>query len=273
MEKLLLEKYLQPMSFYIFGIEVRYYGVMIAIGILSGFLLGCWLAKKKGYSEDVPYVLVLTVVPSAILGARLYFLISEGRPIIEWWSRFEGLGIYGGIMGGVLAVYIYARAKKVSFFAVADLLVPCLIMGQILGRWGNFFNGEAHGVMVDFDFFPISTYINNGIEPAGFYLATFFYESFLNALGFILLLRIYFRQKKAGTTLATYLIWYGCVRALIEPFRTDSMKLIGESEFLLNKINFLISIAIAGIGVLILWLNNKGKISQDDKGLFEGVRP
>jgi phosphatidylglycerol:prolipoprotein diacylglycerol transferase len=142
-----------------------------------------------------------------------------------------------------------------------------LLLAQSIGRWGNFFNQEAHGFMVDWNLFPFTVFINNGIEPTGYYLATFFYESILNLIGFAFLFWMFHKQKKHGTTSACYMIWYGISRAIVEPLRTDSLHLFGNSDFVLNRVSFLVSIAIIILGVVILVLNKKGIFSQNDERL------
>ena len=259
------------MGFYLGNLWIGYYGIMIASALLIGLILCDVLCRKKGFDNNIPYVLVLIIVPLAILGARLYYIIfSDQLTLADFFDfshgGFRGLAIYGGIIGGLLGVIIYACIKKCSLVTLTDLIAPALILGQSIGRWGNFFNQEAYGIAVNFDCFPITVFIDNGLDY-GPHLATFFYESILNLIGFIVVLLVYLRQKKYGTATATYLIWYGVVRMIIEPLRTDSLLIVPGNDFVFNRISFVISIAIVVLGVVLLYQNKKGKISQNDQNL------
>lgn len=260
------------MGFEIFGVHIAYYGIIIASGLLIGILLCDFLCRKRGYDNNIPYVLVLIMVPLAILGARLYYIVfSDQLTMADFFDLsnggFQGLAIYGAEIGGFLGVVIYCSFKKCSLFPILDLIVPALILGQCIGRWGNFFNQEAYGVATNWTVFPFAVYI----EAVGeYHLATFFYESFLNFIGFWVLLTVYLKEKKHGIATATYLIWYGIVRALIEPLRTDSLLIPGTTaDFVFNRISFVLSIALVILGVVLLVLNKKGKLSQNDKQLFK----
>lgn len=260
------------MGFEIFGIHIAYYGIIIAAGLLIGILLCDFLCRKRGYDNNIPYVLVLIIVPLAILGARLYYIVfSDQLTIADFFDMsnggFQGLAIYGAEIGGLLGVVIYCSVKKCSVFAITDLIVPALILGQSIGRWGNFFNQEAFGIATEWTAFPFAVYIDVLGE---YHLATFFYESFLNFIGFWVLLTVYLKQTKHGTATATYFIWYGIVRSLIEPLRTDSLLIPGTTaDFVFNRISFVLSIALVVVGVVLLFLNKKGKLSQNDKQLFK----
>jgi phosphatidylglycerol:prolipoprotein diacylglycerol transferase len=260
------------MGFYIGGFKIYYYGITIALAMLAAILIVIWFCKKRGYNENVPYELFFIVVPFALIGARLYFIIFyESISLADFFDfRGGGMAIYGGVIFGAAAVFVYSRIKKCGFLPVADMIAPGLILAQSIGRWGNYFNQEAHGYKVDWNFFPLTVYIDNGRqgEEVGYYLATFFYESILNLLGFILLYRIFFHQRKHGTTTAWYLIWYGVVRAVVEPLRTDSLHILANDDFILNRVSFLVSIAIVVLGVLILFLNKKGVLSQNEGRLY-----
>lgn len=241
---------------------------------MIGIFLCDFLCRKRGYDSNIPYMLVLFVVPLAILGARLYYIIfSEQLKITDFFDfshgGFQGLAIYGAVIGGFIGIVIYCLIKKCSVLVITDLLVAALILGQSIGRWGNFFNQEAFGIKTDCNIFPFAVYIDALQE---YHLATFFYESILNFIGFWVLLRIYFKQKKYGTATASYFIWYGIVRAIIEPLRTDSLLFPGTTaDFVFNRVSFVLSIALVVLGVVLLILNKKGKLSQNDKHLFKSI--
>ena len=265
--------YNKIVGFRVFGWWISYYGLIIASGILLCLLLCDFICRKKKFDSNIPYVLVLIVIPLAILGARLYYIIfSDKLTLAQFFDfsngGFRGLAIYGGIIGGLLGVWIFSLIKKCSLITLTDLLAPLLMLGQSIGRWGNFFNQEAYGWAVNFHFFPITVFIDNGFDY-GPHLATFFYESLLNFIGFWVLMRIFWRQKQYGTTTAAYLIWYGIVRAVIEPLRTDSLLIVPGNDFVFNRISFLISIAMVVGGMVLLYQSKKGRISQNDQNLYQ----
>ncbi len=266
--------YNQNVGFQIFGLYITYYGVIIASALMIGVFLCDFLCRKRGYDSNIPYVLVLLIVPLAVLGARLYYIVfSDVLTIADFFDfshgGFQGLAIYGAILGGLLGVLIYCLIKKCSMFAITDMLVVALILGQSIGRWGNFFNQEAFGIKTNWNCFPLTVYIDALGE---YHLATFFYESVLNFIGFWFLLRCFFKSKSHGTTISCYLIWYGTVRSIIEPLRTDSLLFPGTSaDFVFNRVSFVLSIALIIIGVILLILNKKGKLAQDDKHLFKSI--
>ena len=153
--------YNKIVGFEIFGLHVAYYGVIIASGLFIGIILCDVLCRKRGYDNNIPYVLVLFLVPLAILGARLYYIVfSDKLTLADFFDfshgGFQGLAIYGAEIGGFLGVIIYCTIKKCSIFAITDLIVPALILGQSIGRWGNFVNQEAYGVATDLNFFPFA---------------------------------------------------------------------------------------------------------------------
>lgn len=265
--------YNEIVGFRVFGIWISYYGIVIAAGVLLGLILCDFLCRKKKFDNNIPYVLLLIMLPLAILGARLYYIaFSDKLTLAQFFDfshgGFRGLAIYGGIIGGFIGLVVYALIRKCSIVTLTDLVAPALLLGQSIGRWGNFFNQEAYGIATNFHFFPLTVFIDNGLDY-GPHLATFFYESILSFIGFWVLLLIFKRQQKYGTTTAAYLIWYGVARALIEPLRTDSLLIFPGTDFVFNRISFVISIALMVVGVLLLYLNKKGKISQNDKNLYK----
>lgn len=253
------------MGFTIFGIEIRWYGVMITAGIVAAFVIASAIFKKLRYKEDIPFEMLLAIVPIGIICSRLWYVIMESVPIEQMFDFWRGgLTIHGAILGGALGLLIYSKfIRKSSFFALADVLVIVLILAQAIGRWGNFFNHELYGPLVEnpfFQFFPIAVSIDGN-----FYLALFFYESMLNLVGFFMLFNIFTRQKKIGTTTASYLIYYGIVRAILEPLRMEPYIMrLGSLP-----ISVLISVLAVALGILILVLNKYGKISQNDEGYID----
>lgn len=245
-------------GFSFFGLwEIKWYGVIMAMSMLAGILLAFYTCKKKGYKSDIIFDLALAILPLAIVGARLYFCIFYGvssfSEIFAIWNG--GMAIYGGVIGGVIGVFIVSRVKKIPFLDLCDIAAPCLILGQCLGRWGNFVNQEAYGYPTQgMQFFPFSVFIDYCNQTActcggsGWHMATFFYESFWNAIGVIVLLIILNKVKIRGITTASYFIYYGIGRSIIEGMRTDSLMFLGL------RVSQWLSILLILLGVILILL-------------------
>lgn len=215
----------------LFGFRLHWYGLLIAIGVLAAVLLAAGREKKFGFKQDTALSVALIAVPAAIICARIYYVLfsweyyaAHPQEILN--IRQGGLAVYGGVIGGVLAGWIYCKAKRISFFKALDLVAPSLALGQAIGRWGNFFNQEAYGAAVEnlkLQFFPLAVYI----EGSGWHWATFFYESLWCALiaAFILIAERKNFFRKSGDAFGAYLLLYGLERALVEGLRTDSLYL------------------------------------------------
>ena len=209
----------------LFGV-VPVYGLLITLAIALAVFLCTREEKRLGLPKDISIDLALWAVPSAVIGARLYYVafqwpLYRDNPIRILYIWEGGLAIYGAVIGGALAALALAKIKKVPYAALADLVAPVLILGQAIGRWGNFINGEAYGYLVEnpaLQFFPVAVYVDGA-----WHMATFFYESLWDFLGFLLL---WFRRKRVrvrGNLFLGYLAWYGAGRAVIEGLRTDSL--------------------------------------------------
>lgn len=242
---------MNPVAFSIFGIEIRWYGILISLGMVIASIILIRLAKKKGIKEDTIYDLLLVVLPSAIIGARLYYVIfsldSYNGDILAMINiREGGLAIHGGVIAGILSGYIFCRIRKLNFLELADMVAPGLILAQSIGRWGNYINGEAHGGPTDLPF-GITV---NGIKVH----PTFLYESILNFIIFIILYRIYNKKKFNGQIIILYGILYSFIRFFIEGMRTDSL-MLGNV-----RVAQLISIFIIAICLIFYYLqSNKNK--------------
>lgn len=215
---------MNPVAFYIFGREIRWYGLFIAFGVLIGTVLALKIAKKKGIDEDTIIDLLLFAIPGAIIGARIYYVIFSwdlyrDNPIEALNIRGGGLAIHGVIIGGVLVAVIFSKIRKVSFWKLGDIVAPSLILGQAIGRWGNYANGEAHGGPTDLPWGIIVDGIK--VHP------TFLYESIWNFLVFIFLMYYTHKDKSKvdGEVFLLYLILYSVARVFIEGLRTDSLML------------------------------------------------
>ncbi len=246
--------------FSIFGVDVYTYGVIIAIGVILGFIYASKEVKKQGISQDDFLNMFLTGVPVAILCARLYYVIfnwdfyrGNFMDIIN--IRGGGIAIYGGVLGAAATVLIYCRIKKINPWTVFDILAIGLLIGQAVGRWGNFVNGEAFGSHTDLPW--AMSIIQDGVLIADSVHPTFFYESVLNALG-ILVLCLYKRKKVfEGEIFCGYMVWYGFCRMLIEGLRADSLYLgVFRVSQLLSAV-----LVIAGFAIIIK--NRKKHLTKD----------
>lgn len=212
-------------------LQLNLYGLIIAFAILIGTFLCVREEKQQKLPKDLGIDLILYAIPLAVIFARIYYVVFaweqfQDQPIHILYIWEGGLAIYGGVIGGLLGLWILSRRRKISLQVLTDVAVPSLLLGQAIGRWGNFFNGEAHGQLVAnpaLQFFPVAVQID------GFwYYATFFYESMWNLLGFLFLYanRRRFREEgQAGDLTLWYLAWYGLGRMTIEMLRTDSLML------------------------------------------------
>ena len=210
--------------------EIKFYGIIIAIGLL----LACWygLHRKKvfGLTEDDILDGALMIIPFAIICARAYYCIfqwSDDRadPISVLYIWKGGLAIYGGVIGAAIGIVVYCWAKKLPITTALDITAVSFLIGQAIGRWGNFFNREAYGAVTD-NFLRMGLYLtDNRIETAQihYFHPTFLYESVWNAAGFVLLHFMTKRRKYDGQIALGYAAWYGLGRCFIEGLRTDSL--------------------------------------------------
>lgn len=239
-------------AFSIFGLEIRWYGLLIASAVLIGTVLALKEAKRKGVKEETLIDMLLFAVPAAIIGARAYYVIFmwdyySKNPSQILNIRGGGLAIHGVIIAGALVAIIFAKVRKENFWTLADIVAPSLILGQAIGRWGNFANQEAHGGPTDL---PWGIMIDGvKVHP------TFLYESIWNLLVFGFLL--WYRRKKAtveGEIFVLYLMLYSVGRFFIEGLRTDSLML---GPF---RVAQLISLAIImSGGAYLIWKKKKIK--------------
>lgn len=247
-------------SFNILGINITYYALCILLGVIVAYFIITKLSKKHNinsrYMDDIIFYGLL----SGIIGARLYYVLfnldyylKDINEIVMIWHG--GLAIHGGILFGALFVYLYSRKNKLNFIELTDIILPGVIIAQGIGRWGNFFNQEAYGMMVSkglLEKLLIPKFIIEGMHINGnYYLPTFYIESIFCIIGFILIMIISKKTKKIGIPTSFYLIWYGILRFIIEIFRTDSLMLFNI------KIACLISIVSIILGVILLFRKEK----------------
>lgn len=215
---------MNPVAFEIFGLSIRWYGILLSAGIMAGILLAYNEAKRLGHDPEYIIDLALWCVPAAVIGARLYYVIFEWdyyrgdlMRIIN--IREGGLAIHGALIAAVLTGYVFTRIRKISFWESADIVAPGIVIGQAIGRWGNFVNAEAHGGPTDLPW---------GIMVEGVKVhPTFLYESLWN-IGVFIFLILYRRKKKVdGEVFLLYGILYSVGRFWIEGLRTDSLMFMG----------------------------------------------
>lgn len=256
-------------SFTVFGIEIAYYGVIIALGMLAGALVAYREAKKTGQKVDDYIDFTLYTLIAAIIGARIYYVIFEwdyysAHPLEIFNLRAGGLAIYGGVLASVLTLFIFTKVKKLKFWLMADTAVQGLIIGQIIGRWGNFFNREAFGGYTDSLFamqLPVAEakgitqeLIEHLVTIDGVSYVqvhpTFLYEGTWNLLLFIGIC-LYKRHKKFdGEIFAIYLMGYGVGRFIIEGLRTDQLVIKALGGMAASQVLSIILIVLAAAFVI-----------------------
>ena len=248
-----------PIAFSIGSFSIRWYGMLIASALVIGTLLAQKLAKKRGIDPDIVGNLVIWLVVGAIPCARLYYVLFEWQRFQNqpWYKAFAiwegGIAIHGAIIGGAIVTIIFCQRQKISAWLMADIVMPALILGQAIGRWGNFFNSEAFGRPTDL---PWKLFIPVDRRPPEFasesyFHPTFLYESLWNVGVFAILMFLFFRFPKirTGTLTMTYAIAYSLGRFWIEGLRTDSL-MVGSLRT--AQIISLVAIALGVLG--LVWL-------------------
>ena len=241
-----------PAEFAIGSFSIRLYGLVIALGLVLAVVYALRRREQFGLSEDDLLDGVLWIAPFAIVCARLYYCAFEwdmykDNPISILYIWEGGIAIYGAVIGAAIGVFIHCKfIKKISVLSVLDLVSLGFMIGQTLGRWGNFFNREAHGVT---DSFLRMGLINPVTGTGKYYHPTFLYESAWNFLGFILLHGISKGRKYDGQIALMYVAWYGLGRAMIEGLRTDSL---WWGNFRVSQVLAAISCLIALVA--LIWL-------------------
>ncbi len=237
-------------------ITIRWYTIFILLGVIIGGAIIIKESKKWKIDEQFILNLFFYTIIFSLIGARLYYVAFNWNlysndliSILKVWEG--GLAIHGGILFGLITVIIYCKKYKISSLQIIDIIVPGLIIGQAIGRWGNFFNSEAHGMVTTYEnlkSFFIPDFIINGMNINGvYYHPTFLYESILCIIGFIMILIIRrSRYIKIGQITGIYFMWYGLIRFFIEMMRTDSLML---GTF---KVAQIVSIIMFIVGLILL---------------------
>ena len=250
------EFHLNKIAFTLFGrFEVRWYGLIITLGIILAVLYCAYRSSEVGITKDDLLDMALYTVIFGVLGARLYYVLMtigvyEYKSIIDVIAIWEGgLAIYGGVIGGCLAIYVFCRIKKIPWLRAFDMAAPAVMIGQFMGRWGNFFNGEAYGYEVPEESFlyfmrmGLIPNINSSLKMDYFH-PTFLYESLWNFIGFLLINALFRKRKFDGQVALMYFTWYGFGRMWIEGLRTDSLYL---GVFRVSQVVGFICFALGGI--------------------------
>lgn len=246
---------INPIAFSLGPISVAWYGILIATGIVLAFIVVQREMVKRGMHSDFLTDLLIWAVPIAIFSARIYYVIftwdyykDHPGEIIKIWNG--GIAIHGALIGAFITTYIFTKKRGISFWKIVDIAVPGILIGQIIGRWGNFINQEAHGGPVSESFLTntvIPDWIMKQMTVEGVtYHPTFLYESMWNIGALIILLLLRKVALKRGEMFLFYLIWYSAGRFFIEGMRTDSLYVIGElrAAQLVSIVTIIIAIII-----------------------------
>ena len=247
-----------PVAFTVFGKDIYWYGIIIAVGFLLAVLYMMRRAPVFGLTQDDVLDEVLWAVPIGVICARLYYCIFywelyADNPISVLYIWEGGLAIYGGVIGGALTIIILSKIKKIKTGTLLDVAAMAVIIGQIFGRWGNFMNREAHGAVTDC-FFKMG--LENAAGEVIYYHPTFLYESVWNLVGFIGMHFLTKKRKFDGQIVLTYLAWYGLGRVWIEGLRTDSLYLFGTG-IRVSQLVAALSVVLAGGALAYILLKKK----------------
>ena len=266
---------IDPVAIHV-GHGIYWYGIILAVAMLAGLYLCMKQSKHYGLTEDNVMDMVLWAVPCCIIGSRIYYVLFnldlyrrtdgslDGGAMVRIWDG--GLAIYGTVIVGVIVALIYTKRHKIPFFAMSDLAVMGLMLGQIIGRWANFINREAFGTQTTLPWrmkLWISTYTSVEVHP------TFLYESLWNLVGLMLILFIVSKGRRFdGENTWFYFLWYGLGRSWIEGLRTDSLYLFNWELFGQRiRVSQALSIVMVVVAAVMLFYNIKIK-KRSPEGLW-----
>lgn len=237
---------MNPVAFELFGLEIRWYGILMATAMVVGSILLFRQARKYNIKDDDIYDLILVVLPSSVVGARLYYVVFNWQDY-QWDilkminTRLGGMAIHGGVLFGLLSGYIFCKKRGLKFWQLADMVAPGLILGQAIGRWGNFLNQEAHGGPTDLPW---------GIMVDGVKVhPTFLYESIWNLGVFFILWKYKDKKQNHGEVIMLYMILYSIGRFFIEGLRTDSLML---GPLRMAQVISIVFIILGGAGIYLV---------------------
>jgi len=256
------------------SLPIYWYGVIIALGAFLGLYLATREADRLGLNKDLIIDLIVFAIPISILFARIYYVVFEWHRYADqaWWKVFAiwegGIAIHGALIGAVITAIVYTGLKKVSFWQIADILAPGLILGQAIGRWGNFMNQEAHGgPIAESTYHSFHQYLpdfimNQMCIDGVMYHPTFLYESFWNILVLILLVVLRRYNPLRGDIFLTYVMSYSVGRLFIEGLRTDSLYLFGE----IRTAQFMSILLIVGAVALMIYRRKSNAVDRNYDG-------
>ena len=261
---------MNPVALNLGPLTITWYSICILTGIVVATILINKEAKKQDISTTFTTNLIFYCVIFGILGARVYYVLFN----LDYYSLYPleilkiyngGLAIHGGLIAGFITLIIYSKKYKVNPIKMTDIALPCVMLAQGIGRWGNFFNGEAHGGIVSKSFLQsihIPSFIIKGMYIEGnYYHPTFFYESAFCIIGFIILILLRkIKNIKVGNISSLYLIWYGTLRFFIESLRTDSL-MLGHL-----KMAQIVSIIMILLGIILLIITTIKCNKYNEKG-------
>lgn len=281
-----------PTAFKIGSIEIKWYALCIMLGFTLAIVYALVQGKKQGFKSDTFVDLAIIAMVFGLIGARLYYVlfrldqyIKDPVSILYIWNG--GLAIYGGVILAVLASFVYCRVKKQPFLKLADIAAPAILIGQAIGRWGNFFNQEAFGVNTDLPWGMTGNIIAENIrseaadikDKFGIILdstknvhPTFLYESLWCALGVLVLWLFYKKYRKFDGQIALmYCAWYGFERMFVEGLRTDSLYLFANIRIsqVIAAATFLVAVAL----IIYFSLRSRGKIAPSEKRREKRFKP
>ncbi|MCU9612929.1 prolipoprotein diacylglyceryl transferase [Caldibacillus lycopersici] len=253
---------LNPVALELGPLSIRWYGIFIALGIALAFILATREAKRRGLPDETFADLLIWAVPISIICARIYYVLFEWKYYSVYPSKIfaiweGGIAIHGALIGAVVVAIIFCRKRNISFWKLADIAAPSIIIAQAIGRWGNFMNQEAHGDEVSRQFLEnlhLPEFIINQMYIDGvFYHPTFLYESIWNVVGFIILLLLRKANLRTGEIFLSYAIWYSIGRFFVEGLRTDSLMLFDI------RIAQLVSVTLILVSILLIIFRRRNK--------------
>lgn len=263
---------MNPYVFQIGNFGLRWYSLFILIGVIVGYIMISREAKKLNIRQDFIFNAFFWTIITSFIGARVYYVLfnynlykGDFFSIFKIWEG--GLAIHGGIIAGFITTLVYCKKYDVKVLRILDIYVPALLFAQAIGRWGNFFNGEAHGAptsLAHLQSLYIPKFVIEGMNISGiYYEPTFYYESIICLIAFIIILIVRrFKHTKIGIPAAIYLIIYGVARFFIENMRTDALKIGGF------KVAQIVSIVFFLIGIVIVMIVSRKSRFED---LYLGV--
>lgn len=237
---------------------IAWYAVLILSGALIAYFIAQKEAQKRGYDKNLLEDFFISVLPLAIVGARIYYVIFEwhryaSNPISAFYIWEGGLAIHGGLITAIVYAYLYFKHFGINLMRVGDCMMPNILLAQVIGRWGNFMNQEAYGDIVSADYFThFPAFIKDNMYIDGFYrMPMFLYEGIGNLIGFILIKTVFkkYGYKKRGDYVYAYLMWYGMVRFFVEMFRSDALMFMGLRVAQFASIAFILLGLLGYVGV------------------------